>query len=651
MAEDINKSAQDFSSEMGSISTHMKYINNSLGKMGNQLDAGSNAMRLTAKAAQDISTSLSENKGLMDDILKGEVDLNKVKELQKEAMVKQNKLQQRRDYLAKKIANFGSKADKAKMKSIDKQMKKAQDAAKFESKNLKKAAEQAAKGESRVSKGLSGMAGKMNSWGLKGVGEHFEKMAVSARKSKQEGGGLAKVVDKKLVGGLEKFGKMNWFGMLIGALVEAAKAATQLDHEIVQIQRNMGLAREEAGAVRQHFVNLEADAGNLLIRTKQITETNNAFQDSLGTSASMISGDIIVGMTEMTKLMHISEESAIGFGKAALASQKSVRQLKLDSIDGALATEKEFGVRVDLKKVIESTGKVSGQIRGIYGNNFELLSKTVAKAQLLGMTLQDVAASSQQMLNFQSSIESEMKAELFLGRKLNLEQARLAALTGDHATYMEEIRKNAGDFVDFSQMNVLQQKALADSLGMSTDQLADMLLQQADLNALKEKARDIGAEDAEQRLQEVSTQEAMNAAMDKLKNIFVNLMAKIEEFEVSGLMGRLLGVEKGTKIFAGLTDAAQGASAEASELNRDMSIYDDASVLGASIPVNDFSLGGLKLKTHPLDTFSLVGGSALDGTKAHTPPPQQQNTGGTYVVKQEKWDTAKFNMDTTKYNY
>ena len=370
MAEDINKSAQDFSSEMGSISTHMKYINNALGKMGNQLDAGSNAMRLTAKAAKDISTSLSDNKGLMDDILKGEVDLNKVKELQKEAMIKQNKLQQRRDYLAKKIENFGSKADKAKLKSIDKQMKKAQDAAKAESKNLKKAAEQAKKGESRVSKGLSGMAGKMNSWGLKGMGEHFEKMAVSARKSKQEGGGLAKIVDKKLVGGMEKFGKMNWFGMLIGALVEAARAATQVDHEIVQIQRNLGLARKEAGAVRQHFVNLEADAGNLLILTKDITHTSNAFQDSLGTAASMISGDIIVGMTEMTKLMHISEESAIGFGKAALASRKSVRQLKLDAIDGALATEKEFGVRVDLKKVVESTGKISGQIRGIYGNNF-----------------------------------------------------------------------------------------------------------------------------------------------------------------------------------------------------------------------------------------------------------------------------------------
>ena len=77
-----------------------------------------------------------------------------------------------------------------------------------------------------------------------------------------------------------------------------------------------------------------------------------------------------------------------------------------------------------------------------------------------------------------------MKAELFLNKSLNLERARLAALTNDFATLQEEITKNAGDYVDFAQMNALQQEALAGALGMSSDQLADMLLQEADLVAV-----------------------------------------------------------------------------------------------------------------------------------------------------------------------
>ena len=125
---------------------------------------------------------------------------------------------------------------------------------------------------------------------------------------------------------------------------------------------------------------------------------------------------------------------------------ESVDSIAESAVKGAKATEEEFGVRVDLNKVLEKTGKIGGQLRGIYGANFQLLSKSVAKAQLLGMELSEVASNSKQMLNFHSSIENEMKAELFLGKQLNLEQARLASLTGDYDTYMEEIRKNAGDF-------------------------------------------------------------------------------------------------------------------------------------------------------------------------------------------------------------
>ena len=91
---------------------------------------------------------------------------------------------------------------------------------------------------------------------------------------------------------------------------------------------------------------------------------------------------------------------------------------------------------------------------------------------------------------------------------------------------------------------------------------------------------------------------------------------------------------------------------EASSINKDTSIYGDNQLTGQAIPItNDFSLGGLKLRTNPLDTFTLVGGTAMDGRPANPPMQQENQMNSTFVVRQEKWDTVNFDFDTTKFSY
>ena len=97
------------------------------------------------------------------------------------------------------------------------------------------------------------------------------------------------------------------------------------------------------------------------------------------------------------------------------------------------------------------------------------------------MELEQVAKAGESLLNFEQSIEKELEAELLLGKQLNLERARLAALTGDYETLTREINKNVGDFSDFTKLNVLQQKALASAVGLTVDELSDQLLQKENL--------------------------------------------------------------------------------------------------------------------------------------------------------------------------
>ena len=63
---------------------------------------------------------------------------------------------------------------------------------------------------------------------------------------------------------------------------------------------------------------------------------------------------------------------------------------------------------------------------------------------MLGKSLADVAKESKTMLDFQSSIEKEMEAQLITGMDLNFQKARMLAMQGDEAGAMEEVMKQVG---------------------------------------------------------------------------------------------------------------------------------------------------------------------------------------------------------------
>jgi hypothetical protein len=86
-----------------------------------------------------------------------------------------------------------------------------------------------------------------------------------------------------------------------------------------------------------------------------------------------------------------------------------------------------------------------------------------------------VKKTAESLLNFEQSIEAELTAELLTGRQLNLDRARLAALNGDFLGVAKEINAQGITYNKLQDMNLVQRKAIADALGLSTDELADSL--------------------------------------------------------------------------------------------------------------------------------------------------------------------------------
>jgi hypothetical protein len=177
---------------------------------------------------------------------------------------------------------------------------------------------------------------------------------------------------------------------------------------------------------------------------------------------------------------------------------------------------------------------VSGQLSANLQNNPGLITKAVVQAQALGTSLEQTAAQGASLLNFESSISKELDAELLTGKQLNLEKARAAALSGDQITLAEELNKNVGTLSDYQKMNVLQQNALADAVGLTADQLSDQLRKQKIATEQGKSLAQITKEEALEAENRQAIQDKFNAAIEKLQDFIGNLVA--------GPLGKMLEI-------------------------------------------------------------------------------------------------------------
>jgi hypothetical protein len=259
--------------------------------------------------------------------------------------------------------------------------------------------------------------------------------------------------------------------------------------------------------------------------------------------------------------------------------------------------------QLDMKSVIEATGKVTGQIRANMGGNVVEIAKAVTQAKLLGTNLESVAAAGKQLLNFEQSISAEMNAELLTGRALNLERARAAALAGNQAVLAEELAKNMGDFTSFTKLNVIQQDALAAAMGMQSNEVSDMLFKQETMNKSAEELRALGKDELADRMEAKSTQDKMNAAMEQLKQTFVNLGTTL--LPIFKLLGVVAGI---FAVIIGYTQDLIGFLGNLVGIGDFAKVEDSAGTgalksLGQTVGIDDAVIdsGGNIITTNPAD--------------------------------------------------
>ena len=192
--------------------------------------------------------------------------------------------------------------------------------------------------------------------------------------------------------------------------------------------------------------------------------------------------DLLKTTTALSKQFGISETTTAKFlktlGGISTNSTASVRSMT------GFAQKISQAAGVPLGKIMEDVANASDEVRIYIGSSALSMIKAATAARMMGIDLNKAASSAEKLLQFESSIASELKASALLGQNINFNYARQLFFNKNIIGANQEILKIAKQ-VNFNQLNPIQQKAFADAAGKTVGELQDMLTQEKNMQIVE----------------------------------------------------------------------------------------------------------------------------------------------------------------------
>jgi hypothetical protein len=466
---------------------------------------------------------------------------------------------------------------------------------------------------------------------------------------------------------------------IVGVFGMMVKAALEVDKRVTDMAKNLGISKDGAHALQKNFMlagyNAEQYNKNLngaLFTIQSQIEATSQLNEGLGT-AGLFTEKQLADQVVLTKQMGLEAETATQLQQLSMLQGKSAEKITNEIGDQVVKFRQETGIALNFRKIMTEVTKVSGTLSANLGNDPKRIAAAVIQAQKLGITLEQSRKISSSLLDFESSIQNELEAELLTGKNLNFERARALALQGKTTEAAADLLEQVGGLSEFQKLNVIQQDAIAKSIGMSADEMADAYKQQellrgtafatkaafeeqAKLAAQQGKLEEFMAsvkgaangEELARQAAQIGAQEKFQAAIEKLKETFTEiaggpLLQMVEKFanfvsNAENLKSIFAGIQKildiiviaiGVKLVAGLAKAViqlgiaaveagimgAGAATAASAVTFGLGAVAIIAALGSIMGAFDGITSGIEAKKVEDAAISPSGGLLISGPK------------------------------------
>jgi hypothetical protein len=338
-------------------------------------------------------------------------------------------------------------------------------------------------------------------------------------------------------------GAVLGIAIALGAVFEMLKVGFELDQEISDLAKGMGMTKHEAEESHHQMLEIAKTTSVIGANAESLNQANLDLNAILGTNVQA-STEMLEAQVLLTKQYGLTGAEAAEFQAVSAGTGKTVEQnlLMVESMVEGYNTM--TGDSMNFKEISKDIAKTSKATLASYKGDVKALTMAAIQAKKMGMSLEDTQQVADKLLDIESSVEAEMKANVLTGKHMNMNAARQLALEGKTAEAAAEAVSQAGSLSELNDMNIIQRKSIAEAAGVTVDQLmksaelqeysnalngaeiTDMKdLTDAQINQLMSQ-KSITKEKAAQLLKDkqiASNQEKMAAMADKMSAVFAGI--------------------------------------------------------------------------------------------------------------------------------
>lgn len=323
-----------------------------------------------------------------------------------------------------------------------------------------------------------------------------------------------------------------------------AKAFFEVDTALVNVTRL-------TGQTSANFASLN----NNIASTVDVLQQVESFTRQTGLAATSVFTEQDLGrLAEAKNLLGLSAEQANNLALNARVSGNTLEGYQESIVEAVNQYNGLNRSTIAHGQVLQDVLNTSSDIAMSLGGDAGRITKAAAAARRLGLELSKVDKIADSLMDFESSIQNELEAQLLTGKNINLAKARELALNNKLGNLADELNRQGVSAAEYSKMNRIQQESLAKALGMSKEELGKALAIQLAQQGASEEAIAAARGMTVEQLRSASVQEKLNKLVSKLAQAFspvleilvpiVDGLASIAT-PVAKLIGQVMQLSKG----------------------------------------------------------------------------------------------------------
>jgi len=319
-----------------------------------------------------------------------------------------------------------------------------------------------------------------------------------------------------------------------GILIGFAKAIIEATDRSIAFQKSFGLTFNSAQELQKSLASTADATGEAAISATDLNKSFIALSEETGI-VSGFGGETLESFTQLNKVLGFSTSEAANLSLLSRTQGKNTEDILNNASKTVGVFNKQNGLAINAKGILSDVANTSKAIQVSLDSNPEALAKAATAAKALGLSLNDVDQIAGSLLNFEESISAQMQFELLSGKQINFEKARTLALNNNLEGLSEEIKNNAALTEVFTTGNRIQQEGAAKALGMSREQMAEMVQKQQFLKLGQEEYNAAFGKGTYEQMQSLTQMETLQGLFQKIKDQVVAIGIEYAPFIKAGI--------------------------------------------------------------------------------------------------------------------